>query len=319
VVGVCEGPVFFKDTLPLISEEEIVLKRPVRLAWLCLVVTLLIGVVGCSGFSQIRVLESDSDLLTVTFIDVGQGDSILIRTPSGKTMLVDGGERNAGNEVVGVLREEGIKRINVMVSTHPHADHIAGLIRVLQKLPVDAVYDSAKPYSSKTYEDYLTLIYDKDIPFHAARAGDEIYLDEPVKVSVLWPPQTDAGDPFHIEKLSVNDASVMLYISFGDSTLLLAGDAETKVEEELIRQGRVREAQVLKIAHHGSATSSSRAFLNVVKPEVVVICVGADNTYGYPHRETVKSLTEVGCEILRTDIHGTIVLQSDGRTWTVKP
>lgn len=287
--------------------------------WLCLAVTLLIGAVGCSGLSHLRVLELDSDLLTVTFIDVGQGDSILIRTPSGKTMLVDGGERNAGNEVVRVLREKGIKRINVMVSTHPHADHIAGLIRVLQKLPVDAVYDSAKPYSSKTYEDYLGLIHDENIPFHAARAGDEIYLDESVKVSVLWPPHTDAGDPFHIEKLSVNDASVIVYVSFGDSKLLLAGDAETMVERELIRMGSVREAQVLKIAHHGSATSSSQAFLGTVKPEIAVICVGAGNTYGYPHRETIKLLTRMGVEILRTDVEGTIVLQSDGTTWTVKP
>jgi competence protein ComEC len=303
----------------LISEGESVLKRFGRLVWLCLVVTLLIAVVGCSGFSHIRVLELDSDLLTVTFIDVGQGDSILIRTPSGKTMLVDGGERSAGNEVVRVLREKGIQRLNVMVGTHPHADHVGGLIRVLQKLPVDVVYDSAKPYSSKTYEDYLRLIYDKDIPFHAARAGDEIFIDDSVKVSVLWPPHTDAGDLFHIENLSVNDASVMLYVSFGDSTLLLTGDAETMVEKELIRKGSVPEAQVLKIAHHGSATSSSDAFLNAVRPEIAVICVGADNTYGYPHRETVKSLTGIGCEILRTDIHGTIVLQSDGRTWTVKP
>jgi competence protein ComEC len=294
------------------------LKRLGRLVWLCLVVTLLVAVVGCSGFSHLRVLELGPDLLTVTFINVGQGDCVLIKTPSGKTMLVDGGERTAGNEVVRVLQENGIQRINAMVSTHPHADHIGGLVRVLQRLPVDAVYDSAKPYSSKTYEDYLTLIYDKDIPFHVARAGNEIRLDDSIEIFVLWPPHTDAGDSFHVEKLSVNDASLMLYISFGNTTLLLTGDAETIVEEELIRQGSVPEAQVLKIAHHGSATSSSEAFLNTVKPKIAIICVGAGNTYGYPHKETIKSLTGIGSEILRTDIHGTIVLHSDGMTWTVK-
>lgn len=294
------------------------MKKLRRLAWLWLVVTLFVAVIGCSGLTRMRVSESGADLLTVTFIDVGQGDSILIETPSGKTMLVDGGERGAGDKVVRALREKGIERVNVMVSTHPHADHIGGLIKVLEKLPVDSVYDSAKPHSSKTYEDYLTLIYEKDIPFHIARAGDEIPIDDSVKIMVLWPPDTDAGNPFHIEKLSVNDASVVLCVEFGNSALLLAGDVEAIVENELIRGGSLPNAQVLKIAHHGSITSSTDDFLNEVKPKIAVICVGAGNRYGHPHKEVIKSLIYAGAEILRTDIHGTIVLQSDGMTWTVK-
>lgn len=294
------------------------MKKLRRFAWLWLIVTLLVAVVGCSGLTEMRVSESAADLLTVTFIDVGQGDSILIETPSGKTMLVDGGERSAGDKVVRALREKGIGRVNVMVSTHPHADHIGGLIKVLEKLPVDSVYDSAKPHSSKTYEDYLTLIYEKDIPFYTARSGEEIVLDDSVKVTVLWPPDTDAGNPFHIEKLSVNDASVVLRVEFGNSVLLLTGDVEAIVENELIRGGSALKAQVLEIAHHGSITSSTDDFLNKVKPEIAVICVGAGNRYGHPHKEVIKSLIYAGAEILRTDIHGTCVLESDGMTWTVK-
>ncbi len=294
------------------------MKKLKQFAWLWIVVTLLIAVMGCSGLSQMRVSELDADLLTVTFIDVGQGDCILIEAPSGNTMLVDGGERSAGDKVVGALRNLGIKRINAVVGTHPHADHIGGLMKVLEKLPVDAVYDSAKPHSSKTYEDYLTLIYEKDIPFHVARAGKEIQFDDSVKVTVLWPPNVDAEDPFHIERLSANDASVMLRIDFGDSTLLLTGDAEAIVENELIERGSIPQAQVLKIAHHGSTTSSTDNFLNQVNPEIAVICVGEDNRYGHPHKEVIKSLIYVGAETLRTDIHGTVVLESDGMTWTVK-
>jgi competence protein ComEC len=299
-------------------EEDNSLTKLRRFAWLCFVVTLLVAVIGCSGLTGMRLSQPVTGLLTVTFIDVGQGDSILIETPSGKTMLVDGGERTAGDEVIGVLREKGIGRINVMVSTHPHADHIGGLIKVLEELPVDSVYDSAKPHSSKTYEDYLTLIFDKDIPFYTARAGDEILLDDSVRIAIVWPPNTDAGNPFHIEKLSVNDASVVLRVEFGDSVLLLTGDAEDVVENELIRRGSALQAQVLKIAHHGSITSSTDDFLNEVKPEIAVICVGDGNRYGHPHKEVIKSLIYAGAKILRTDIHGTIVLESDGMTWTVK-
>ena len=294
--------------------------KPLRkLTVICLIVAYLLAIASCSGYSHEQVIESEPGLLTATFIDVGQGDSILIETPSGKTMLVDGGERTAGDKVVEVLRERGIQRIDVVVATHPHADHIGGLITVLQRLPVDIVYDSAKPHSSKTYEDYLRLIYDKDISFRSARAGDEIVLDDSVKISVLWPPRTDAGDPFHIENLSVNNASVVLYISFGDTTLLLTGDIEALVEEEMIRKGSAPEAQVLKVAHHGSSTSSSSDFISMVRPEIAVICAARDNIYGFPHWETVRLLIYMGCKILMTETHGTFALQSDGKTWTVNP
>ena len=148
-----------------------------------------------------------------------------------------------------------------------------------------------------------------------ARVGDEIPLDDSVRVTVLWPPNANAKDPFHIERLSANDASVMLRIDFGDSTLLLTGDAEAIVENELIQRGSIPQAQVLKIAHHGSSTSSTDNFINQVKPDVAVICVGEDNRYGHPHKEVIKSLIYVGAEILRTDIHGTVVLESDGMSW----
>ena len=294
------------------------MKKLRRFAWLWLVVALLVAVMGCSGLTQVRVSEPSGEALTVTFIDVGQGDSILIETPSGKTMLVDGGERVAGDKVVRALKEKGIERINIVVGTHPHADHIGGLIKVFEKLSVEAVYDSAKPHSSKTYEDYLTLIYEKDIPFYVARAGEEIQLDDSVRVTVLWPPDTDGGNPFDVEKLSVNNASVVLRVDFGTSTLLLTGDAEAVFENELIRRDSIPQAQVLKVAHHGSDTSSTDDFLDKVKPAIAVICVGDGNRYGHPHKEVIKSLIYVGADILRTDIHGTIVLQSDGTTWRVK-
>ena len=294
------------------------LKRLRTFAWLRLITVLLIIIIGCSIFSQPQVLGANTGSLVVTFVDVGQGDCILIETPSGKTMLVDGGTRVAGDKVVQFLKEKRIRNIDVVVATHPHADHIGGLIRVLEEFPVGSVYDSAKPHSSKTYEDYLVFIYENDIQFHIARSGHEIPLDDSVKIAVLWPPETNIDNPFYIERLSVNDASIMLQVEFGQSSLLLTGDIEDFVENELVKEGKDISAQVLKIAHHGSITSSTKDFLREVDPEIAVICVGKNNRYGHPHKEVIKSLIHIGAKILRTDIHGTVILESNGMAWKVK-
>ncbi|HHY48079.1 MAG TPA: MBL fold metallo-hydrolase [Firmicutes bacterium] len=280
------------------------LRRRFALAVL-LMLALALGVFGGAITSR----EATAPLV-VHFIDVGQGDSILIRSPSGRTMLVDGGEPSVGHRLVGFLRDKGVTKLDYVVSTHPHADHIGGLIDVLREFPVGRVYDSGKAHTTQTYEDYLLLIERKDIPFELARAGKSIDLGDGVKVLVLWP-----KDPL---PTSINDASVVIRLTYGKVSVLLTGDAESAVERALLASRKEIASQILKVAHHGSSSSCTGAFLGKVKPVVAVISVGAGNRYGHPSDSTLKALALAGAKVYRTDQNGTVTIRSDGERYVVE-
>jgi beta-lactamase superfamily II metal-dependent hydrolase len=249
-----------------------------------------------------------SQNLTIVFIDVGQGDSILVILPNTRTLLIDGGEREGYGKVLATLQEHGLSHIDVVVATHPHADHIGGLVDVIKSVDVGEVLDSGQVHTTQTFEDFLDAIDTKQIPLRSVRQGDSINLDPTVKIDVLNPPVNlqDSAD----NEADFNDNSVVLKLTYGEFSALLTGDMEERNEARLVSENTTAlDADVLKAGHHGSRTSSSLPFLNAVTPEVVIISLGAGNTYGHPHQEPLDRISAAGVErLFRTDIDGTITL-----------
>jgi beta-lactamase superfamily II metal-dependent hydrolase len=249
-----------------------------------------------------------SQNLTIVFIDVGQGDSILVILPNTRTLLIDGGEREGYGKVLATLQEHGLSHIDVVVATHPHADHIGGLVDVIKSVDVGEVLDSGQVHTTQTFEDFLDAIDTKQIPLRSVRQGDSINLDPTVKIDVLNPPVNlqDSAD----NEADFNDNSVVLKLTYGEFSALLTGDMEERNEARLVSENTTAlDADVLKAGHHGSRTSSSLPFLNAVTPEVVIISLGAGNTYGHPHQEALDRISAAGVErLFRTDIDGTITL-----------
>lgn len=267
---------------------------------------------------ELQGMEQDAELpsssafsgqLTVHFIDVGQGDAIFIQTPE-QNILIDGGTRAAGSSVVNYIKKQGIEKLDMVVSTHPHEDHIGGLISVLQAFPVAEIIDPAVAHTTKTFEEYLTLIDQKDIKFTEGRAGMSRDLGGGAKMEILHPSSPSSSH--------LNDASVVVKLTFGQVSLMFTGDAEQDSEGQILLRSQVQPTSaILKVGHHGSRTSTTQAFLDAVDPEVAVILCGKDNNYGHPHEETLQKLAAAGVDIYRTDLHGTIVVQTDGQTYDI--
>ncbi len=248
--------------------------------------------------------------VSVHFIDVGQGDSILVKA-GGRNMLVDGGRRVEGPKLASYLKSQGVTSIDVLVSTHPHADHIGGLLTILKEFPVKRVVDSGIPHTTRTYESYLTLIDELDIPYTAGEAGQTIELDPSVKVEVLAPPSPPIEG-------GINENSVVLKVTHGNVSFLLMGDAGIPQERYLMASGYDLRSNVYKVPHHGSWYSASVPFITRVRPEVSVIEVGP-NIYGHPAPGTLAILEDAGSVVYRTDLNGNVVVTSDGRGFTVAP
>ncbi|MBT9157206.1 MAG: ComE operon protein 3 [Firmicutes bacterium] len=245
-------------------------------------------------------------ILTAHFIDVGQGDSILLQ--AGKVnVLIDAGGREMGERVVAYLRAEGVQSIDLLIATHPHADHIGGLAAVLASFPVRRIIDSGQVHTSQTFLNYLRLVDDKKIPFETPSA-QVVELAAGVTLRVIGPRQAYDG---------LNDGSVVALVTAEQVSLLLTGDMEERAERDLVAAGGIA-ARILKVGHHGSSTSSTRAFLQMVRPQVAIISVGQGNPYGHPAESVLARLRESGADIYRTDVHGTVVLRTDGAKFSIK-
>ncbi len=268
-----------------------------------LVCVLLFQAALITGFSG---YYPEDGHLAVHFIDVGQGDAIFIQTPT-HHVLIDGGDR--GDTVPEYLLSRGIDLIHIMIGTHPHADHIGGLINVMQQMEVLEVIDPGVVHTTRTFEEYLTLIDEKDIRFTIGRAGMTRDIGEGIRMDILHP-----ENPSHTH---LNDASVVVRITYGSVSFLFSGDAEVHSEMEMLRRSQTLASTVLKVGHHGSRTSTSPLFLAAVDPEVAVIMTGTGNRYGHPHEETMSSLSRMNIEIYRTDLHGNIVISTDGADYHV--
>jgi competence protein ComEC len=256
--------------------------------------------------------------LRVFALDVGQGDSSLIITPEGKSVLIDAGPPQAGDEVVAALRKRDVRSLDLAVATHPHADHIGGMRRVIENFEVKNFLDSGQEYTSKEYERMLDAIAKKRIKLIDAKKGMKFDLDSGVKFEVLNPQANDQW----IRKVrsggSVENAnSVVLLLSYGKFSMLFTGDAETETEDLMMDANAPLRAQVLKVGHHGSRYATSARFLNAVAPKDAVISCGADNRYGHPAEETLDRLRKAGVKIYRTDLNGEITIETDGNEFEI--
>ncbi|WP_100407450.1 helix-hairpin-helix domain-containing protein [Bacillus solitudinis] len=245
--------------------------------------------------------------LEIHHLNVDQADSTLIITPNGKSMLIDAGERSSGEKVVQYLKQIGISSIDKLVITHAHEDHLGGAVAVMNNFAVGEVLDSGIPHTSETYIDYLSYIDEHDIDFVVPRAGDMINLDSELDIVVVNSGQE--GD-------DLNNASISLHITYNDFTYLTTGDAEEAAEKRMVNHFNIK-SDVLKVGHHGSATSSESFFLEEVNPSVAIISYGEGNSYGHPHVEVLERLTTVGTNRVYHTIRGPIVVKSDGLQFEV--
>lgn len=251
---------------------------------------------------------SASGTLEVYFFDVGQGDSELIRLPGGENILIDAGTSSTEDELVGELRSLGAETLDLVVATHPHADHIGGMAAVMDAFDVRQVVmprisESDTP-TTKTYENLLQSIADKGLTITPAEPGDELLSSGGAVLTVLAPNGEDYGD--------LNNYSVVLRLTYGEDSFLFTGDAEEASEEEMLSLDWPLTATVLKCGHHGSETSTSPAFLDAVSPQYAVISCGVDNDYGHPDAVTLEKLEAAGVEVFRTDRQGTILASTEG-------
>ena len=245
-------------------------------------------------------------VLEAHFIDVGQGDSILIKTAE-KNILIDGGDR--GNTVVNYLRNQGVSSLDLVIGTHPHADHIGGLINVMDAIPVKEIIDPGVAHTTITFEDYLDVIDAKDIIFTEGRAGMTRNLGGGAEMEIIHPTSPSSSH--------LNNASIVCRVTFGEISFIFTGDAEREAESQILNRSYELDGDILKVGHHGSATSTTRPFLSAVDPDLAVIMCGRDNQYGHPHQETLENLSASNVDIYRTDKHGTVVIKTDGITYEI--
>lgn len=243
--------------------------------------------------------------LKIHFIDVGQGDSEFIQTPSGKTMLIDAGIPEMGNNVVNYIENLGVKKIDVLIGTHPHEDHIGGMSNVINSFNIGAFFMPKVTTNTKAFEYVLKAARNKRLNINIAKGGGNIDLGSNIKAEILAPNSSSYED--------LNNYSVVIKLTFGNTSFLFAGDASQKSEEEMLNKGYDLKANVLKVGHHGSSSGTTLPFLNEVNPKYAVISCGRNNDYGHPHKETMYKLKNASIIVYRTDECGTIVMTSDGK------
>ncbi|MBG9793352.1 competence protein [Paenibacillus dendritiformis] len=268
---------------------------------------------GCStgipAVNQTVRPQQPAGTLQVYFLDVGQGDSTLIKTPTGQHILIDGGDNHKGQDVVDYLESLGITQLDVVIATHPDADHIGGLDTVIDAIPTKSVYAPKVSHTTNTYKDFLMSVKNRGLKIKSAKAGLEIPL-EGITARFVAPAAQYGKD--------LNAWSAVLHLSYGKTSFLFTGDAETRSEKDMLEHPQKLRADVLKVGHHGSDTSTSQEFLDAVHPTCAVISAGTDNKYGHPKKVIMNRLKKAGVEIFRTDRQGTITAISDGKTITWK-
>lgn len=289
----------------------------------CLGALIETGLVSLTGVQQaigiapaentaVSDIPEEAQSFAVHVIDVGQGDSILILA-GGKSILIDAGEKEYGKKVVSFIKEKGIEKLDYIIVTHPHSDHIGGMAEVVssvgaEKIIVPKLPDSMVP-TTRVYENFLKSVKDSGGKLTAAKAGMTYDIAEinglPVKMTVLAP-----ADGASFEDL--NDYSVAVRLDYNRISWLLAGDLSEDGEKALINSGADIDVTAYKVSHHGSSSSSSEKFLEKVTPRLCVISCGKDNSYGHPHKEALDRLSEYTSSIYRTDISSAVSVYSDG-------
>ena len=275
-----------------------------------LLICLCLLVVGCANpfvesDDKTSVSTFSGDTLRVNYIDVGQGDSIFIQLPNNETMLIDAGEAYKSDNVINYLNDLGITKINYVIGTHPHTDHIGGLEEVINTFDIGSIYMPRAVSTSKTYEDLLTTISSKGLKVKTAKSGVVVLDEDNLKLEFIAPNSDSYSE--------LNNYSAVLKLTYLDNTFLFMGDAETLSEDEITNEIK---ADVIKVGHHGSDSSSSLEFVKKVSPEYAIIMVGVGNSYNHPYQSIIDRYESVGAKVLRTDLDGNIVCDSDGKKVT---
>ncbi len=257
--------------------------------------------------------------LKVNFINVGEGDCILIEAPNKINILIDGGGTPQGDFDVGskivipYLRRKGINKINLLVLTHPHLDHLEGLLPVIKEFKVDMVLDSGLICDSSEYKEFISLIQKKDIPYHQAKAGDNFIFNNNLEIFLLNP----LYDSDFYDESDFNNASIVVKLFYKNADFLFTGDIEEAAEKKLLIWQNILQSDILKVGHHGSATSTNLEFLDKVDPSIAVITVGK-NHFGHPSQKIIERLEDKNIQIYRTDEDGTIIIRTNGHEYWIR-
>ena len=251
--------------------------------------------------------SQENQNIKIHFIDVGQGDSTFIELPNNTNMLIDAGESSKGEIVSNYIKALGYSKITYLIGTHPHSDHIGGLPYIINNFTIENIYMPKALTVTAAYENLLSTIYNKNLKVKNAQSGTKILNDNNLYIDVIAPNNNVYTD--------LNNYSLVIKITYKNRKFLFMGDAETPSEEEIKVDVS---ADVIKIGHHGSTTSSSENFINRVKPKYAIIPVGKDNNYNHPHQTVIDRLKAANVKIYRTDQNGNIVVTSDGNSIEIK-
>lgn len=294
--------IFYKKTLlPKIKKKAILI---------VLSVTLLIIVVQ---------VFYPADNLKVNFINVGEGDCILIEAPNKINILIDGGgtpqsDFDVGNKiVVPYLRRKGINEIDLLILTHPHLDHLEGLLPILKEFKVDMVLDSGLLCDSSEYKEFISLILEKGISYHKAKAGDNFIFSNNLEIFLLNP----LYDSDFYDESDFNNASIVVKLFYKNADFLFTGDIEVTAEKKLLVWQNILQSDILKVGHHGSITSTNLEYLDKVDPRIAIITVGK-NHFGHPSQKIIERLEDGNIQIYRTDEDGTIIIRTNGQEYWIR-
>ena len=256
---------------------------------------------------------AQAENIAVSFLDVGQGDAILIRLPEGKTALVDAGPLSS--DILGILQKEGVQNIDLLITSHHHADHIGGMIAVVEKYKPTLYVDSNSSHTTSTYKRLLQAVRDAGCQLAQSKGDSERKIQLGTVTFRLFPQPPE-------DKKQENNNSIGIRLEFGEFSVLLTGDSEKKERDWWRKNAKAalwRDVTIMKASHHGSRNGMDPAWLKTAKPELVVISCGKQpNQYGHPHAETLDLLKTQAVPIKRTDVDGTIRIESDGKTWKIR-
>lgn len=248
--------------------------------------------------------------LHLTALDVGQGDAMLIQTPNRQNVLIDGGPDNTVVEKISNQLPFYDRKLSAVILSHPHADHLFGLIEVLKRYQVEKVYLTGVVHTSNEYLTFLNIIKEKNIPSQNLKLGDQLDFGE-VELKTLWPVNDLSGQSSD----NLNNSSLVLELTYRKFNALLLGDLEQDDQEAMIKEVGIGNVDVIKISHHGSSNGLNMSLLNRTQPKLTIISVGADNKYGHPAFSTVTELTSRDITVKRTDRDGDVKVSSDGETF----
>lgn len=258
------------------------------------------------SYVQKSFFQVSNHNLQFHFIDVGQGDSSLIITPSGKTVLIDAGDEAHAKKVVSYIREQGIEKLDLVIATHPDADHIGGMDKVIKNFDIDVFAMPDVSAKTNQYKQIQRELKTKKMKATRLYQGDEVQIDDNIDFEILSPVRGKKYD-------DTNEYSIVAKIVYKDTSFILMGDATMENEVDIINKVPDIDIDVLKLGHHGSSTSSSDYFITKTSPNIAIISCGKNNKYGHPHQEVMRVLKKHGVTPYRTDKMGDIVITSDGK------